>query len=182
MYHNLTCIQFIQHSTEKDFVTILKNPTGCWSSLGRIGGKQILNLQSPMCLLKVGTTIHELMHVLGFNHEHTREDRDEYVEINWKNIPTDSYRNFGKSTPNSTDTFNIKYDYESVLHYSPFAFAMDLFKPTLVPLKKIGLSKMGQRDGLSKLDISKIWKMYKCKTTTENLRKNNKNTRFRYYT
>lgn len=60
--------------------------TGCWSSVGRQGGKQDLNLQSGNCLKKVGTAEHELMHALGFTHEQNRYERDEYVTIKWDNI------------------------------------------------------------------------------------------------
>ena len=30
--------------------------------------------------------IHELMHMLGFAHEHQRPDRDTMVTVNWANV------------------------------------------------------------------------------------------------
>jgi Astacin (Peptidase family M12A) len=59
------------------------------------------------------------------------------------------------------DTFNLPYDYGSVLHYSPYAFSSN-GRPTIEPKdgKDETRNKFGQRLNLSQLDIEKIKKMY----------------------
>jgi hypothetical protein len=54
-YHAKTCIRFVRRSSEQDFLSFESSNTGCWSSVGRIGKKQSINLQSPGCTTKVGT-------------------------------------------------------------------------------------------------------------------------------
>lgn len=50
-----------------------------------MGGQQVVSLRLPGCM-KHGIIVHELLHALGFNHEHTRQDRDDYVKIIWDNM------------------------------------------------------------------------------------------------
>lgn len=54
--------------------------------MGRNGGQQPLSLSVYGCMDR-GIIQHELLHALGFHHEHNRSDRDEHVRINWENVP-----------------------------------------------------------------------------------------------
>lgn len=62
--------------------------SGCWSSVGRTGGPQTINLQLNGCLSKKGTALHEIAHALGIFHEQNRYDRDNFVKIRLENIQT----------------------------------------------------------------------------------------------
>lgn len=68
------------------YCIVIFDCAGCWSSVGRIGGRQELNLQSPGCLTKKGTVEHEMMHALGFLHEQNRWERDKHVTVNYDNV------------------------------------------------------------------------------------------------
>ena len=38
------------------------------------------------CLCDAGRVLHEMMHALGFYHEHTRPDRDQHIQIVPENV------------------------------------------------------------------------------------------------
>lgn len=59
-YHTRTCIKFVPRSNEQDFISIENSATGCWSSVGRIGRRQVVNFQTPNCMLKIGTVVSSL--------------------------------------------------------------------------------------------------------------------------
>ena len=74
------------------------------------------------------------MLISGFWHEHERYDRDNYVKINFENIPEESKYNFQKREEKYCETFEkdviskIPYDYCSLMHYPEFdVFAKVMF-------------------------------------------------------
>ncbi|XP_035219250.1 astacin-like metalloprotease toxin 1 [Stegodyphus dumicola] len=82
-YANKTCIRFVPRKDEKQYVNILKGKS-CYSHVGRTSRAQPLSL-GPKCY-KFGIIVHELGHAVGFFHEHSRSDRDDYINIHYENI------------------------------------------------------------------------------------------------
>lgn len=81
-----------------------------------------MNLQSPGCM-SVGIVMHEMIHALGFDHEHDRPDRDDYVNIFWQNILPGLEFAFAKDSPKYFTTFDVPYNYRSIMHYDGRAFS-----------------------------------------------------------
>ncbi|XP_020624372.1 zinc metalloproteinase nas-6-like [Orbicella faveolata] len=83
-FHKRTCIRF-EKKTRKDtdYVEIIQG-SGCWSQIGRRGGKQQVSLGKG-CETR-GRAIHELMHSIGFLHEQSRLDRDQHIIVLSENI------------------------------------------------------------------------------------------------
>ena len=48
-------------------------------------GSQDVSVQKDGCMYK-GTIVHEYLHVLGFQHEQARPDRDNYLKVYYQNI------------------------------------------------------------------------------------------------
>uniref|UniRef100_A0A8C1I3K8 Metalloendopeptidase n=1 Tax=Cyprinus carpio carpio TaxID=630221 RepID=A0A8C1I3K8_CYPCA len=155
-FHSKTCIRFVARSTQTDYISI-ENKDGCFSSLGRTGGKQVVSLYRQGCVYH-GIAQHELLHALGFYHEQTRSDRDQYVRINWKNISPNMAYNFQKQNTNNQNT---PYDYGSVMHYGKTAFSIQPGLETITPIPDETV-EIGQRQGMSNIDILRINKLYGC--------------------
>ncbi|XP_050353324.1 uncharacterized protein LOC126775428 [Nymphalis io] len=104
--------------------------------------------------LSQGEIAHEVMHVLGFSHEHTRPDRDRYITILYENIKPGykKYFEVRREDPLSS----LPYDYASVLHYPPRAFS----KNGQVTIYTESGTKIGQRDAFSEQDVEKIGMIY----------------------
>ncbi|XP_072312711.1 high choriolytic enzyme 1-like [Eucyclogobius newberryi] len=152
-FHTKTCIRFVPHQNNNDYISI-ENQSGCFSSLGRQGGRQVLSLNKWGCVHH-GIVQHEFNHALGFQHEQTRSDRDQYVDINWNNIEKRQAHNFQQY---DTNNLNTPYDYSSIMHYGRTAFSIN-GRDTITPKKRV---QIGQRQALSFWDIKRINMLYRC--------------------
>jgi len=159
-----SCVKFQKRTTANaNYVNVVVSNTGCYSSVGMVGGAQTLNLQTNTpgngCF-RHGTIIHEFLHALGFYHMQSTHNRDDFVRIVWDKIQAGTENNFNKYTSSQVTNFNVLYDYGSVLHYSEYGFSTDGSK-TIVPLQSTS-ADIGQRVGMSAGDISKLKSQYSC--------------------
>ena len=186
-----TCIRFETYDSSNPkhsrFVKIepAKANFGCRSLIGRwnMPEGQWVKLEPNQYCLSPGTVTHELIHSVGFWHEHQRPDRDDYIWINYDNIPSGEYMNlyvfkfpftcsyanqmyifltdrwtdFEKK--NDLGIFGTPYDYGSIMHYFANAVAIDPDQDTII--SKTDTPVAGQEEYLTEYDIQKINNMYK---------------------
>ncbi|XP_057675128.1 astacin-like metalloendopeptidase isoform X2 [Corythoichthys intestinalis] len=105
-----TCLSFYQRSHEPDYI-FFKSGFGCASYVGFVGGKQEVHVDTTC---QVGNIVHEVLHALGFYHEHTRKDRYKYITIVHSNIMEGHQKNFRMQMGK---TFDLPYDIPSIMHY-----------------------------------------------------------------
>ncbi|XP_038051219.1 bone morphogenetic protein 1-like [Patiria miniata] len=150
-----TCIRFVPRNNETAYVHIIF-AGGCCSLVGRTGARQVVSL-GPGCD-KFSTIIHELGHVIGFWHEQSRPDRDEYVTIYEANISPGDHYNFRRFDHSVINSLDQPYDYDSAMHYGPRTFSRNRER-TIIPKKEWAI---GQRGGLSVGDILQANLLYRC--------------------
>jgi len=155
-----TCITFREKTSEDtDYISFIKDG-GCWSYVGRTGGRQEVSIGSG-CHHQT-TVVHEIIHALGFFHEQSRPDRDDFITINFQNAGAGARHNFEKQKNTVVTTLGHAYDYASVMHYSRTAFSIN-GKPTIIakrnPNQVLG---RGYSDtaGMSTIDAGQLNVMY----------------------
>ncbi len=162
------CISFRPRvSTDETYLNII-NGDGCYSFVGRVmAGPQELSLQNntDSTCLNSGTVVHELLHAAGILHEQSRQDRDNYVTINYQNMAADSFPQFDKEVGNY---YNTSYDYYSIMHYAAYDFSIN-GQPTIVSKDpSVPLTDPADRPDdliMTNSDILGVERFYQCPET-----------------
>ncbi|KAK9540589.1 hypothetical protein VZT92_003031 [Zoarces viviparus] len=171
-----TCVTFIEKTDEESYIVFTYRPCGCCSYVGRRGnGPQAISIGKNCD--KFGIVVHELGHVIGFWHEHTRPDRDDHVTIIRDNIQPGQEYNFLKMEPGEVNSLGEPYDFDSIMHYARNTFSRGMFLDTILPSRdENGVRPaIGQRTRLSKGDIAQARKLYRCPACGETLQESTGN-------
>lgn len=123
-WENFTCIKFVERNPidHPNYIVFTERPCGCCSFVGKRGnGPQAISIGKNCD--KFGIVVHELGHVVGFWHEHTRPDRENHVVIEKNNIMQGQEYNFNKLTEEEVNSLGQPYDYDSIMHYARNTFS-----------------------------------------------------------
>ncbi|CAD5213403.1 unnamed protein product [Bursaphelenchus okinawaensis] len=158
-YSAKTCIKFVpKEARDKDYIVIQKLD-GCYADFARVGGRQQVSLADEC--IDYATIIHELMHVIGFIHEHQRDDRDQFVKINWKNVIDGANADFDKISSQGLSNYGEGYDYFSIMHYESTEGSKN-GKNTIESKRPGFTSLMGKSTDFTRGDLTRINKAYQC--------------------
>jgi hypothetical protein len=151
----LGVVKMVPRTTETNYVSFRRvtGTSDCTSYVGMLGyGAQTITV-SDSC--SAGTLVHEIGHAWGLWHEHSREDRDKHVIINWANIKAGSSYNFNQHITDGDDLG--AYDYNSIMHYAATSYSAN-GRATITTIPA-GIA-IGQRSYLSAGDIAAIKILY----------------------
>lgn len=166
---NKTCVQF-QQQASNDHIEFTGEGDACLStSVGKSKGKQLIRLPatSDGTCSTHGIVLHLICHALGMWHEHTRPDRDKYIDILEENIdPVQLVQHFNRRREFEVEYYGQYYDYGSIMHFRNDYFSAN-GNDTLTVANSLeygcqGEAMLGQRSSLSVSDTIKINQMYNC--------------------
>lgn len=158
-------VHFVHRGSQADFVTIRRsNGDGVsWAGIGRQGGEQFVAIHDSHWN-DHHVIAHELCHTMGFHHEQERPDRDDFVVVNFENIPERSHDQFNIAR---NDTIHTPYDYDSIMHYGACTFSncniclsSNEDCRTITTLDPSQQNNIGQRTHLSDNDIADMRAVY----------------------
>ncbi|NWI86641.1 MEP1A protein, partial [Pitta sordida] len=162
MFRLKSCVDFKPYEGESTYI-IFRKEDGCWSMVGDLQTGQTLSI-GERCDYRA-IVEHEILHALGFYHEQSRTDRDDYVKIWWDEIIPGKEHNFVKYDDSYITDLNTPYDYESLMHYEPFSFNKNESVPTITAKIPVFDNVIGQRLDLSAIDLERLNRMYNCTST-----------------
>ena len=134
-WQNSTTLNFVQRTTHTDYIEFRPSTINN-SNIGRIGGRQIINL-AVQNGVSFRSSRHEIGHAVGFFHEQSRADRDNFITVNWSNIqPTAQAQiNFLRWSDQGLPGADIgTFDFNSVMLYPSFTTDTDIAINTNIPI------------------------------------------------
>jgi len=144
-------------------VLVSSGGSGCWSHVGQVSEgetrSQLLNLGTGCHTM--GFAVHQVMHALGMVHHTARSDRDSFINVfEWHVDPRARYEldfaNNDRAFEGST------FDFMSIMNLHPFAFSAR-GEPTMLAKRDVQLTAfLGQRMGLSEIDVEHLGALYNC--------------------
>lgn len=164
-----TVIRFKERTNEEFFVKFVpgispSSKIGMKTTPGfifrNIGQELKLSIRVPTY-----TIIHEIMHALGFYHEQSRPDRDNFININYNNVSSSSHSQFDVA-PWGFDKQYGNFDWNSIMLYNSYTAAIDRSVPVMT--RKDG-STWDVNTSLSSQDIQAINSLYSGQGSNDNL-------------
>lgn len=149
-------ISLTERKGQADYVYFVPVASGCAATVGYFAGAGPHTVElEPNC--GSGNIAHEIGHVIGLDHEQNRRDRNNHLTIVWNKILAGFELNFQVE---STYLDYYEYDFNSIMHYSLFAFSSD-GSQTIIPKTSLPNDLyVGQRRGLSLGDINSVRILY----------------------
>ena len=168
---NETCLTFIERTDEENYLTFSSAEPGCFvTSVGYQEGGVTINFQLDYCaglpFSYAWVLMHYIGHAVGLWHEHTRADRDGYIEILFANIEESKKGAFRKRSFDETTNFGLEYDYGSLMHLSLDAFSKN-GEDTMHITDKVlyaneGSPDIGTEPIMSKIDLVSTNMLFAC--------------------
>ncbi|XP_067134268.1 bone morphogenetic protein 1-like [Centruroides vittatus] len=159
MWESNTCIKFVPAEPSHKFRVIFTDVGDCvcCSTLGKVFEKQPIVLHQKVCY-HVRSILHEMGHTIGFYHEQSRPDRDNFINVLYENIDKGKESQYKKLSSGEADTLGFSYDFNSIMHYNSYTKSG---KESMQALNKsISLKESNKK--LSKTDIAAANELYKC--------------------
>ncbi|CAJ0941766.1 unnamed protein product, partial [Mesorhabditis belari] len=153
-----TCVDFVESATAVNRIRFAALD-GCYSLVGFIGGVQDLSI--GIGCESMGTVCHEIGHALGFWHQMSRYDRDNYITLDYTNVDPIYYGQFDKETVKTNNNYGMPYDWASIMQYGASS-ASNNGRPSMIAKDLHYQDAMGS-DVVAFYDVSMMNERYGCK-------------------